>query len=655
MKTPIAVHALFHSSNVEGSRIYSELYSLLCRDINKPFSDGLDIPVYFCTGDDNHLPATVQTSSAKNLYLVFIDINMFCSQSWRTRIDELIDIVDDKNIVVGVKLYEHAFSINKKLGNIQSIVVDRDSTKENISIFENDNWDVFTTQLFDLLTRILMGFEAQKPLSVFISHTKKGENENGEKMANDVRSFLASDTKLASFFDVHDILDGYNFGEQIKRHAGQSALLALFTNTYSSREWCRIELLTAKEAHMPIVAVFMVDDNVDRVFPYIGNIPSTVYKGDWRKIINLLLRTALDQCYEAKMLETECDETTEYLPYPPEAFNMSLIKDTTSKLLYPEPPLGNEELRVLEAIRTRIRKDMTFATPMSHLTEKLDLQSKYVGISVSDSADLQNLGIGKEMFKDLTIELSRHILKANGRMIYGGDLRTGGYTEIFKELSCQYGQREKSGSDVIYFDNYLAWPRYNTLGIKEKGEYLSSRINLIAAIPGSKVLEEEKDSFIAASNLDIRLKWASSLTSMRQQMVNKSFARIVVGGKIAGFSGYMAGIIEEFMLSVQNSHPVFVIGGFGGAAHIIGEILENRCKSQYLLEEALSDPKYTEIYDWCESNGEHINYEILDDITFCDLHNNLSDDENRTLLHSVDIIEVVSLILKGLSKTLNNA
>ena len=655
MKTPIAVHALFHSSNVEGNQIYTELYSLLCRDVDKPFSDGLDIPVYFCTGDDNHLPAIVQTSSAKNLYLVFIDINMFCSQSWRTRIKELFDIADDNNIVVGVKQYEHAFSINKKLGNIQSIVVDRDTTKENISIFENDNWEVFTTQLFDLLTRVLKGFGAQKPLTVFISHTKKGENENGEKMAKDVRSFLASDTKLASFFDVHDILDGYDFGKQIKRYAGQSALLALFTNTYSSREWCRIEMLTAKEAHMPIVAVFMVDDNVDRVFPYIGNIPSTVFKGDWRKIINLLLRTALDQCYEAKMLETECDKTTEYLPYPPEAFNMSLIKDATSKLLYPEPPLGNEELRVLDAIQTRIGREITFATPMSHLTENLDLQGEYVGISVSDSADLQNLGIGKEMFKDLTIELSRHILKANGRMIYGGDLRSGGYTEIFKELSCQYGQQEKAGSDVIYFDNYLAWPRYNTLSIKEKGEYLSSRINLISAIPGNKVSKDEVDSFLAPSNLNIRLKWASSLTSMRQQMIHKSFARIVVGGKILGFSGYMAGIVEEFKLSVQNNHPVFVIGGFGGAAHIIGEILEGKIGPNYLLETAVQDPQYKELFEWCESNGEHIDYEALDKIKFSDLHNNLSDEENTILLHSVDIIEIVSLILKGLSKTLKDA
>lgn len=52
MKTPLSVHALFHTANIEGQKIYSELYKLLCRDIDNPFSDGLDIPVYYATGEN---------------------------------------------------------------------------------------------------------------------------------------------------------------------------------------------------------------------------------------------------------------------------------------------------------------------------------------------------------------------------------------------------------------------------------------------------------------------------------------------------------------------------------------------------------------------------------------------------------------------------
>lgn len=156
MKTPITVHALYHHNNVDGAKIYSALYSLLCRDVNDPFSDGLDIPVYFTTGDNNYISSIVKTSSAKNVFLIFIDVNMFCSERWRNLINELIKSADENIEIVGVKLYKNAFSINKSLGEIQSIVVD-ESSKENISLFDSDNWGKFTTQLLDLLIRTVSG------------------------------------------------------------------------------------------------------------------------------------------------------------------------------------------------------------------------------------------------------------------------------------------------------------------------------------------------------------------------------------------------------------------------------------------------------------------------------------------------------------------
>ena len=647
MKTPISVHALFHTLNIDADRIYSELYGLLCRDVENPLSDGLDIPVYYCKGDDQYLPEIVQTSSVHNLYLVFIDINMFCSKAWRDKVSELVNNSDgEKNIVIAVKQYELAFSMNKKLGETQSIVLD--SKKEDISLFEDNNWKVFTTRLLDLIIRVLKGYKAQKPLTVFISHTKKGKDENGENYAKELRDFLASDTKLHSFFDVHDILDGYNFGSQITKNVSNSVLLILFTNTYSSREWCRIEVLTAKENKVPIVAVSMLNGNVDRVFPYIGNIPSTIFQGDWREVINLLLRTALDQCNESALLKAEENDHTEYLPYPPEAFNMSTIKTTTTKLLYPEPPLGNEELRVLKGICNRINSDISFATPISHLIDNANFKEAKIGISVSDSPNLQELGIGKEMFKDLTIELSRHILKANGRMIYGGNLDKDGFTTLFRDLSYQYGQKEKADSNVEYFDNYLSWPLYNNVTTSVRAKFINSRINLIFASPGDKVHKTEYDDYIKPTTLELRLKYASSLTSMRKQMIESSVARIIVGGKVSGFSGYMAGVVDEFILSVEKSHPVFVVGGFGGAAQMIAQLLEGNVTSNCFLNNALEDPKYKELYEWCESNGEHIQYEALDTINFDILYNGLSKEENIKLLHSVDIIEIVSLILKGL-------
>lgn len=655
MKTPLSVYALYHAENKEGKRIYSELYSLLCRDVKNPFSDGLDIPVYFVTGDDKQIVKGNLSATNKKLFLVFIDINMFCSEKWASYIKELTDKADDNTLVVGVKQYRHSFSINKKLGETQSIVVDINADKDHILMFEGDNWARFTTQLFDLLIRFISDKEAKESLSVFISHSKRDQANKGELMAKEVRSFLYSDTKLNSFFDVHDILDGYKFGDQIKAKAGSCSLLILFTETYSSREWCRIEALIAKEKHIPIVAVFMLDGNVDRVFPYIGNIPSTTFDGDWRKVINLLLRTMLGQCIETAMLKEDCDENTEFLPYPPEAYNMSLLKGRTRKLLYPEPPLGNEELNVLKHICEKMNHNIVFCTPMSHLTENINLNQKNIAISISDSSDLPALGIGEELYKDLTIEITRHILKANGKLVYGGDLRAKGYTELFKELSNQYGQLEKAETDVDYIQNYLSWPLFNNVTLEQKADYLNSRIKLVSAEVGEYVQSHEVSDYLPPSSLENRLKWASSLTKMRNQMVETSVARIIVGGKTKGFTGYMAGIVEECKIALEGKQPVFIVGAFGGAAHILSEVFEKNADSKSLLNMANEYDNYKELYVWCEKNDRHINYEFFDGITIADLNNGLTEEENAVLFHSVDIIEIVSLILKGLNNTINNA
>lgn len=653
MKTPITVHALYHHNNVDGAKIYSELYSLLCRNVNDPFSDGLDIPVYFTTGDNNYISSITKTSSVKNVFLIFIDINMFCSERWRNLINELIKSADENIEIVGVKQYKNAFSINKSLGEIQSIVVD-ESSKENISLFDNDNWERFTTQLLDLLIRTVSG-KMSNALKVFISHSKHDTDGRGVNAAKEIRNFLASDTKLNSFFDVHDILDGYHFETQIKEHVKNSAFLILFTDTYSSREWCKIEALTAKQEQVPILAVSMLRNHIDRAFPYIGNIPFTVCEGDWRKVINILMRTVLDQKVQKSLLESISDEGTMCISYPPEAFNLSLLDDNTRRILYPEPPLGNEELDVLKKISKRMNRNIIFSTPMDHLTENINLHEKYVGISISESHELSAIGIGEEMFKDLQIELTRHILKANGKLMYGGDLRKGGFTEIFKEMAKQYGQKEKAEAEVFYIENYLSWPLYNNLSIEQKADYLASRVQLVNATPGSAVAADEINLFMIPDTNENKLKWATSLVSMRNEIIKNSAARVIVGGRLHGFAGFMAGVVEEFKIAISQHQPIFIVGGFGGASHLICNIIEGKSGYDTLKDKAFVNYEYRNFFNWCEENENHIDYESFDGLKIEDLHNNLSYEENITLFHSVDIIEIVSLILKGLNQIKNEA
>jgi hypothetical protein len=57
-----------------------------------------------------------------------------------------------------------------------------------------------------------------------------------------------------------------------------------------------------------------------------------------------------------------------------------------------------------------------------------------------------------------------------------------------------------------------------------------------------------------------------SLTQMRRQATAATRARIVLGGKPHSFMGFLPGILEGVLLSIDASHALYILGGFGGAA-----------------------------------------------------------------------------------------
>lgn len=52
-----------------------------------------------------------------------------------------------------------------------------------------------------------------------------------------------------------------------------SAVVAVHTDSYSSREWCRREIIEAKRWNVPLVVANCIHDLDERSFPYLGNVP----------------------------------------------------------------------------------------------------------------------------------------------------------------------------------------------------------------------------------------------------------------------------------------------------------------------------------------------------------------------------------------------
>jgi hypothetical protein len=204
------------------------------------------------------------------------------------------------------------------------------------------------------------------PIKLFISHSK---HDDSKLHAVKFRDFINSQTQLKTFFDANDIAYGSNFGEEIKRAAKESALVVFQSDSYADREWCRIEVLTAKSAGCPIVIVNAIERGEKRAFPYLGNSPSIRYQGNFSDIIELTLEQVLFNQFIRFYLDSLTDlykiRADLILASPPELLNLIHLRkhkqaetDCTI-VLYPDPPLGTEELDILN----QLDDGLLFVTP----------------------------------------------------------------------------------------------------------------------------------------------------------------------------------------------------------------------------------------------------------------------------------------------------
>lgn len=637
-KTPLAVVVAYDKQFTGGLSIYEDLYHLLCRNANEPLIDGLDIPVYFQTNqeDDTIYDVRKTINADKIVVLLLVDLCMFNSSAWTNYINELVK--DDKNGVVKalpVALCQYAFDINPELGKQQYIRL------KNYDI--RDCWQEFLIRFYDDLIRTIC--DSKEKLQIFISHTKKDEDSLGVEKANELKTYLRADTKLNSFYDANDIIDGYSFGDQIEEHVKKSLLVILETATYSDREWCRIETIVGKEYHVPTVVVSLFNGTIPRTFPYLGNTPKIRFDKNWDEVIWLLLRTALDKYYEERYLEKFKNADSKIIPMMPEFINIGKV-DGVNQILYPEPPLGNEELEVVK----RQFPTIAFNTPSQIFSDSRFLDGKNVAISISESPDSFTLGIGKAMFEDLSVELARHLLISGAHLVYGGDLRPGGFTELFKDLTYQYGIYEKDKTLKNYFTNYLAWPIYIGMSPTTQAEYKSCRVICQKATIPNTIPTGLHDLMLPPTTVDNLYYWAESLKAMRQEMESNIDARIILGGRVTGFKGYMPGLYEEAIDAANAKHPIFLLGGFGGAALRLIKLIKGETTSEKLFEECCSNRSYQEFVSYLDKEKGEMNFKALD--IFVNnmgvLNNGLSDDENERLFVTTNVTEIIALVLKGL-------
>ncbi len=238
------------------------------------------------------------------------------------------------------------------------------------------------------------------------------------------------------------------------------------------------------------------------------------------------------------------------------------------------------------------------------------LAGRLVAVSVSETADLAQLGFPQDQM-DLTLLALLVPLVADGACIaYGGRIEhPHNFTLVISEQLGEAYRRLEQTLGRRPFVHFVAQHRL----LATPPDQLLAHLKLLApygeiwvtgpeGIVGSMAAAGKGQAELAACEerglgaggaieifksaaglLETRAYRAiqalaavdpnSSFTHMRAQMAAHCDARVQVGGRKTGFSGPISGLCEEALLTIAGRRPLFVLGGFGGASRDIAAAL----------------------------------------------------------------------------------
>lgn len=196
-------------------------------------------------------------------------------------------------------------------------------------------------------------------LTAFISHTKRHsytEGEDVDALVGLVREVIGS-TRLNDFFDANDLQPGTDWDAELREKAGTSAMLAVRTDLYSSREWCQREVVIAKTHGMPVIMMDAIGYGEERGSFLMDHVPRVAVRksanGRWQKkdvyrALNLLVDESLKRALWMRQKELVQDrpelDVAWWAPHAPEPLTLSHWIDTQMQVGQPE---GDGDIRIL--------------------------------------------------------------------------------------------------------------------------------------------------------------------------------------------------------------------------------------------------------------------------------------------------------------------
>jgi hypothetical protein len=345
----LVIYVVWHPDSAVSGDFARAIFRNLCADPGVPNRRGSGIPVRFRTSvSGDGAPTPIPFGAAKHTAVfVLADDQLVAEPLWQEYVKELTDRAGTSDLVVGAAT-TNPLNVPEGLRTRQlirlNLVRPEDRERELLN-----NVSVALCHLLDPHAR---------RVRLFLSYAKR----DGLAITGTLARRLRGDSRFNEFFEVVDIPEGAKPVSVIAERAWSgSILLAVQTDTYESREWCRLAVLAAKLRRIPIIVLDAVQVGETRSFPYIGNVPVVCWRGESSvpAVIGALLGEVLRDRYFPKQVRSICRQRGismdhEVFTYPPELLSVLSHRidavaagGTVGRYLYPDPPLGAEELLLL--------------------------------------------------------------------------------------------------------------------------------------------------------------------------------------------------------------------------------------------------------------------------------------------------------------------
>jgi hypothetical protein len=264
-----------------------------------------------------------------------------------------------------------------------------------------------------------------------------------------------------------------------------------------------------------------------------------------------------------------------------------------------------------------------------------------LGVSVSQSADLGQLGLLETHLRLALAEVARAMLISGARIVYGGHLDPSGYTSFLQAEMEKYSRRDRPLTVCLAWQEHRRVPLVDLTAAEEA---LGLYGEIIYLSPEGDPVAPDFDRDELAQPVEDPTVRTASLTSLRNYMTEHTHARLLLGGRRSGYQGRYPGVLEEALLSIRAGRPLFLAGGFGGVTLNIARVLGLDPEAHF--GQIHSGEEDAEGLD----DGLSLIGTAADDVGWRAEQNGLDDEENVRLAASHRPSEVASLVALGLGR-----